>query len=421
MNKSIQLYIWLLPFVSAFALAPALPLPVIGGCIIWLAVLNNIFTRPVPVKYFMDNSLILGVFFLLCVWVSYLYNGWGVPKSTNHVIAYTSSILLFFIGPGLAFTYIRPSDASKIIFRCIFYTTLLAAFFAVLEFLLKNMGVADINSLIPRPAVQEFDALALSEFFRARGFAEESGHFALFLEVLSPLCFYYLFFSNSCFLPGYLKVICSLIIFLSWIFVISPASFVLVPLSYLASFFFFFQKIHLKGMYQRLAIVGLSLLSLLFLLNLLYPVTDFFYLSVIEKLDSTSSEDRQVRIDFFFEYFQRGDVFNWFLGNGPAAFDILGFDDSKSILSLYYSILFEVGVLGFLILCCLFISVLVKITRLQPRQGFFVMASFISAAIHYYFVANYWFPWLWFLFALVIYLSKMSTAAPVISNGRQKD
>jgi hypothetical protein len=370
-----------------------------------LLVAVKLLQNKVPLKAVTDNSVILSALFLVAVWISYACNGIGNAKSTNHVVAYTSSFLLFFIGVTFALGYVDASFKRKIL-QAIVFITVFSSAFTVIEFIIKNVAGYDINQLIPRVAVQDFGALALSEFFRARGFAEESGHFALFLEVLSPVCLYYLFFSGYSQMKLHWKVVAVFIIFIAWICVLSPLSFILVPVAYIGSLILFFTRIgNKKRVFNIALMIGGALLGFLLILNIFLPITDIFYLSVIQKLDSSSFQDRGERMDFFYEYFPKGGFVHMLIGYGPAAFAVLGFDDSKSILSLYHSITFEIGLVGLFLLLSVFASIFFRILQLKTREGFFMMVAFISAAVHYYFVANYWFPWIWFLFALVIYFS----------------
>jgi hypothetical protein len=126
-------------------------------------------------------------------------------------------------------------------------------------------------------------------------------------------------------------------------------------------------------------------------------------------MDSNSFDDRQNRINFFYENFFRLDFIHKLVGTGAAGYDILGFDESNAILSLYYSITFELGFVGLFLLLLLFIYILYHTIRIKSPIRFFLLIAVTSGIMHYIFIANFWYPWFWFIAAFSIFCSSFLT------------
>ena len=350
---------------------------------------------------------------LLIIWIifSYCINGWGNARSLNHTVAYIVSFLLFYV--AIKFTLNNLFDKSKIIrlvLKLLTYTTILNALYACIEFVASNFIGLNLNDYVPRPSEEEafYDASVLELFYRARGFAPESGHFTFMMELFLPYTLYYLFFSGYCKLNRGIKIISTAVIAFSFLFAVSSASFVIIPLSFFIASLISFEKsvLFLKARLTQVIIFLTTLSSILFVLNYLFPLYSYILLSLSDKLDSTSFDDRQSRIDFFFYAFNKQDVMHKLYGAGPAGFDILGFDDSKSILSLYYSITFELGFIGLLLLSLLFVYFMLCTINKRKKMSFFSLVSIIAGVMHYYFIANFWYPWFWFVGAFIMFSEK---------------
>jgi hypothetical protein len=89
-------------------------------------------------------------------------------------------------------------------------------------------------------------------------------------------------------------------------------------------------------------------------------------------------------------------------GYGPSGFRVAGLNDA--VISWYPTILFEAGLVG-LIFLILHLGVIffVFMGIRSPVKPYLLMAYFCGL-IHYYFIGDYWYPWIWFLMAFGIYL-----------------
>jgi len=357
---------------------------------------------------FMGFDVVIIFLFLLTVVFSFLINGWGNSKSLNHTVAYLSSFLLFYV--AIKFTLFNARDKNLVLKRTlqfITYTTIISAIFGNIEFISANVFHVNLNDYIPRPTEDEawYDATVLGIFFRARGFAPESGHFAFMMELFSPLTVYYLYFSHHCKWRKFLKALIVVVIVFSFVFAVSTASFVILPLALLVASLIYSKSIflYIKKKPAKFIISTAAVSAIVFLFNYFLSIYALIILSITNKMDSFSLYDRQERIDFFNDKFTHLPFINNLIGTGPAGYNILGFDESKAILSLYYSITFELGFFGLLLLLFFFLYIIFQTLRIRTSIGFFLLVSVFSGVMHYYFISNFWYPWFWFIAAFVVF------------------
>jgi hypothetical protein len=410
-NRFLLLYILTMPFVSAFAFTGTLSVPLFFAVFLFTLMCVQIAGSEKLPAGFVGVDLVLIFLFLFLAVFAFVINGLGNSRALNHTVAYISTFLLFYV--AIKFTLFVIIDKNKLfkrILQCITFITIASAFFANMEFISGNFLNFDFNEYIPRPLEGEkfYNPIVVGLFVRARGFATESGHFTFMMELFSPLTLYYMYFSGYCKWHPVPKAFTIIFIFFSFVFAASSASFVIIPLAVLLAalihikkIFFYFKKHTIKFF-----IASVVTVSIFIVFNYFLSLYAFILLSVTDKLDSGSLDDRQERIDFFFDKFSHFDSVKKIGGAGPAGFDILGFDDSKSILSLYYSITFELGFLGLLVTTLLFLYFIFHTLKIRTKIGFFLLVSVISGVMHYYFIANFWYPWFWFIAALAIFCNK---------------
>jgi len=408
------LYIFTMPFVSAFAFTGTISLPLIFAVFLFILMIGStVQSGKLPPGFFAFDILIILLFLFLTVF-SFLINGVGNSKSFNHTIAYLSTFLLFYI--TIKFILFNSTDKNKLfekVLKVITYTSLFSGVYAIIEFMSSNIFGVNLNDYIPRPTETEayYQALVLGAYYRARGFAPESGHFAFMMEMFSPLAVYYMYFSGFCRWNKVLKASIFIILLLSIIFTVSTASFVIIPLAILFASVFYLKNIwiYIKNHTIKFAL-GTTIFSVVILLfNYYLSFYAFIILSISDKMDSNSFDDRQNRINFFYENFFKLDFIHKLVGTGAAGYDILGFDESNAILSLYYSITFELGFVGLFLLLLLFIYILYHTIRIKSPIRFFLLIAVTSGIMHYIFIANFWYPWFWFIAAFSIFCSSFLT------------
>lgn len=401
------LYIFTMPFISAFAYSGTISLPLVFA--VFLFVIMSIVTmRSLRLPYgFIGFDLVIIFFFLLLVLFSFVVNGWGNSKSLNHTIAYLATFLLFYV--TIKFTFLNIKDKNwvfKKVLQFITLITIISAVYANVEFISSNIFSININDYIPRPSEEEryYDATVLGLFYRARGFAAESGHFTFMMESFSPLAVYYMYFSGFCQWKKFLKGLIVFAIICSFIFAVSTASFAIVPAAFFLASIAYIKRIVLyikKNTAKFLLATGI-LSVIVFLINYFFSVYALILLSISDKMDN-GYDYRQENINFFFNKIFQLDIIKKVIGTGPAGNIVLGYDESNAILNLYYSVSFELGLLGFLLLLLLFFYFIYITIKVKSSIGFFLLMSIISAMMHFYFIANFWYPWFWFTAAFIVF------------------
>lgn len=413
MNRAIKYlllaYIFTMPFVSAFAFTGTLSLPILFATLLFpLMFIKIVMSWGFAEKFFgIDILILLG--FLFIIVFTFLIHGFGNSKALNHTIAYISTLLLFYF--TIKYSLFEIPDSNYLLKKILLVLTLLTitnAVYANIEFILANFFSFNLNNYIPRPLENErsYSPVVIDLFIRSRAFASESGHFTFMMELFSPLTFYYMFFSGLCKWHPAIKTISTILIFFSFIFAASSASFIILPVAFISAALFKIKRVlsFLARNKFRSITVLFVVLSFFFVLNYFLSVFSYIFLSLTDKLDSISFDDRQERMDFFFQTFPKLNFIDKLIGTGPAGFDVLGFDDSKSILSLYYSITFEVGFIGVFFLSALFMYAFIETFKIKGKLGFFLSISVLSGIIHYYFIANFWYPWFWFIIAFALFI-----------------
>lgn len=404
----LTLYLLTIPFVSAFAFTQIVSFPLIFSSILFcLMVIKFLKTLRMPAG-FMGFDIIIIILLLFLVITSFIINGWGNAKSVNHTIAYLSTFLLFYV--SLKFSFFDAKDKSKLfkkVLALITYITIISAIFANLEFTLSNLFNINLNDYIPRPTEAEafYNATVLGIFYRARGFAPESGHFAFMLELLSPLTIYHLYFSGFCNWNKFMKAGIVVLMVFSIIFTVSTASFIIIPIAFVLALVIYF-KSFLNYIKKNTAkfLLSTGIVTVLFVLfNYFFSFYTLFILSITDKLDSTSFDDRQGRIDFFYERFFHLDLVHKLIGTGPSGYTLLGFDETNTILSLYYSVTFELGYLGIFLFSMYLLYVLWNTLRIKSKIRFFLLVSVLSGIMHYNFIENFWYPWFWTVAAFAVF------------------
>ncbi len=401
-------YILTMPFVSAFAYSGTISIPLIIAVILFILMGTKILNDQKLPSTFLTFDIILVFAFLFFVSFTFLMNGIGNRKALNHTVGYLSSYLLFYVCISYCLQVVKDwQSLFKNVLKYLTWITIFCAFYGAVEFTLGNVFSININDYIPRPSDLEanYDATVLGLFYRARGFAPESGHYTFMMELFAPLVVYYLYFSGFCKWHFIVKACSILLICLSFVFAVSTASFAVVPVAILIASLFYAKSLlgFLKRNWIRTSIAVIVSLVVILVLNSLIPLYALVVISSTDKLDSGSFDDRQARLDFFSDNFFRLNFDNKIYGAGPAGYDILGFTESNAILSLYYSVTFEVGIIGLLLLLALFVYLVVSCLAIKHKIGYFLLIALLAGIFHYHFIANFWYPWFWFIAVFIMF------------------
>lgn len=397
-RSALYVFIWLLPFVSAFALTGTLTLSVLWSVVLLILYVFGVLRKGLISNPFKVENILLAGFFVF-VFIGYLINGFLQEKPTNHLIAYFVTVFIFFILinqviHGLGRTW----NSVWNIVRALFYSMLFVSLFTMAEFALRVFVDINVNDFIPRPHRGVYVSSALDRLLaRVRGFAEESGQHAMMMETFGPVSIY--FALNKWNAPQIIRWICAFILGLSLLFTFSAGAFIFLPIAMALSLSYFLLFRHVKPIYL-LGGMGAAIVLNLATLPLIGVTIVGMVLTIVGgKIGGSGSlSDRTDRFSAFAEFYESADTFHRIVGFGPSGFRVA--DLEKSILSLYPTILFEGGLFGFLFFASFLAYILYIIIKIEHQIKIFLMIGFISCCSHYTIVAGYWRPWLWFLCAL---------------------
>lgn len=382
MNKLlILLFIFFCGWTNLLAFSEVISIPLAFGIILFLSTL--LFKR----KYLIDLNTKTLFLFLVFVFISFFANLFYNPdeKLINHLLSYFFVIIVYF------FCFLQHYEIfqkyQKVIFDVLCYGVLFASSLSIIEFFLQYFYGISIDSFLYRPVLAEYDAI-INEALginRSRSTVEESGHFALYVESLGILSLNHLYTKIKMKIWLYFFVI---ILFSGYLFTFSVGG----VLSTIISLFIYLVY-SLKNKFKIRIIFGLLLACLI-----VYFLTknNIF----IDKINSTSLITREERFSEGVEIFRNSSIFNQLFGFGPAAYNTLKIEP---LINLYQVILIETGLIGF----CIFLFFLL----IQIRQAIYIMKfkaqlgkayfiSLMSVLIHFNFVHNYWYPFVWLLFVL---------------------
>ena len=372
----IYLILLLLPFSSALALNNVLTLSFGFACVLLGCI---IFSRVAKVPYTPHSSD--GVLFFMAVMLLFGFLAFSNhPKCLNHLLMWTIPPLVFYFSLRRAlFTCFTLNEIKEKVLAFIFITTTFTAAFAIFEFIGKNFLGMDIDSWLPRAAVETMDDTAMDRV-RARAFSEEPGQFSFFLEAFSPLSLYWV---HSKYKKKVITILYGFLLFCSLLVSFSAAGFALSIVGLLL-FFLFFTK---ENKYSTIKLF----IMLIILIVLFGDYLDLFFSIITSKLDGTNTSfvDRENR----FSALEKIGGINMLIGYGPGSFYTLDID---SYISLYLGIFMNlgfVGVISFIMFViqqyksiCMIRDIWIKAALLTS----FVMMTLHLAVVDYIYYAWYW-------------------------------
>lgn len=382
------LYILSLPFTSAFAISAVESSPILLSSCLFSVYLIGVFTY--RYKLYTNNTFFLFLWFTTII-LSFSINN-TEEKSINHLVLYILTILCLYWAVRNVMLAVISKDV-------LFWNTLLlylsiivfiTSLYGVLEFIFVNHLNININNYIPH-TLTEYNPTALG-YIRVRSFIEESGHFAFFLEALAPLSIYYILSTNRAL---YFKIIYVLILFLSLLFTFSSLGFSSFLITVIIFLYYYY-----TSLYKKFKIKSRLFLSLLFIILgivLAFLLFDLLYDIIGAKLQGTESyEYRSVRIANALNQLHSSD---WLLGFGPGSYSTLNID---SYISVFVNILMDSGIFGlifFIIFLAKQFTYLFKIKNNAIKVPLLISLS--TTTLHYFYIGNYYYPWYWFLLAII--------------------
>ncbi|OZI07539.1 hypothetical protein BWI93_14490 [Siphonobacter sp. BAB-5385] len=391
----------ILPFTSAFSITQIITIPLIILSVINFAFLIRfVFFNVKIIIYKIDLLLII---FWLIVSFALLINSSAFIslKPYNHYVAYTFVVFFnYIILKNIFINYFSIYDLQDMC-KSVGWGVLICSIFGILEFILKTFLFVNVDLYIPRAEIAEYDPTILASFIRIRSLVEESGHLAYYLELLAPIGIYgFRHNKRLCVTLTITSVLCFLLTFSSGGYGIVL---ILLFIYFMKNIFKFISNNYYIVINIRKIIIFFVSISLLIFVAIYVGslIYDIFYTIFFEKaFNSGSANDRNFRLEEGLKAFEQSKVLQQIVGNGPAAYDTLKLW-SQGMVVLYLTFLLEIGLAGSIVFIIFILISLKYAFKIKDNllKLIFVCAH-ICALIHFLFIANYYYPWLWVMLAL---------------------
>jgi O-antigen ligase len=322
-----------------------------------------------------------------------IYRG-GAPqeKELPHLLSYFGVIAVYYF--GTKFLIFAGGMSAERINKFAAISFVIVILFACFEFVGKTYLGIDVDSYVPRVFDDEYNPLQGGILIRARGFASESGNFAMYLEVLMPIVAGHYWMVRRTGLAALMIAIGVIGLLLTF----SAAAFVALPCALFTTFILRWAiRTRVPGEVKRSRGFGVLLVAVPIVIAVaLSSQFDFeVFRSLYEKVtfvEEGSARDRLGRWEEAIERIRE----NPLIGTGAGGFlegGVLRF----GVVNWWLQILLESGLVGFLLLAGFICHVFFVAVRKHLNPGFAV--GILAASLHYVVISDYWLPWLWFALA----------------------
>lgn len=390
MKYIVYLFLFLMIFTNAFALNSVLT-P--SFAISFLLILDYL---RFPKKSFQSKPHYLLYFWLLLTF-SFVVVSDG-EKCRNHWLLWTYPFFTyFFVFKNELSRLFTLEEIKSQVLKVIAFATIFACAFSTFEFCCSNFLGIDLN-FIPRGTVEDYTPF--DGFFRARSFAEESGHFSFFVEIFGPLSIYWIL--NN--LNASFKLVTIGVIVLGLVATMSAVGllFMFVYIGMFANFYIVEQNSKVSAKFLFL----ISLIAILVVITVVYPeVFSTIWDLIMMKLnpENVSHADRASR----FSAIEKMSGIAYLIGYGPAAFSTLNVD---SFISFYLGVFMNTGIIGLWLFLCFCLSIFHKIKSIRDANlRFALKTSFFFACAHLAFIDIIYVPWFWVMLSIAEVVSKKNS------------
>lgn len=397
-RKLFYLFVFFAPFTSFFALSAWLRLPVVFNQLLFIVlIIGALKNNRVKTKWILKEDLYL-ISFLSIIWISFLF-GYRELRSFNHSLAYTNSILCYF----LMFKYVVDllKVSSKEIAKIVYWSFITISMIIISDFIGRNFFNIRIREMYSQAdgAISNMNYFIKSGYRRVGGVAEEPGHMALFYNIYFGISIYYIYTIKR--IRKYFWV--SFLFLLSHFAMFSNAGIVL-PIIAISSIFIINKlkqlKVSQNQLFVLLAIVVLIFLSVIVILffdigNSKLVLEEFFNkIFFSETAENSSSGQRLIQWKRALTNF----IDRPLLGHGPG-FGVN--EDPEGYLSVYLTILSDIGILGLVFFLSFQKEMINKVMRLDANIRSFLLFSIITSFLHLIIIADFYHAPLWILFAYI--------------------
>lgn len=378
MRQLAFLYGFVLPFTSVFALSGWVNLPVLISLLVIFVLIFKGIHHPNPFDVIVFATFVLPAVFSGIANFKYATE----EKFLSHLLSYFFVFFTFYL-VSREILQRHPAALLKGVVGGLVFSII----FAFIEFTIALTLGYEPLSYIPRFTANEYDA-TFSSILRVRSLVEESGHYALYLGIITPIAL--LFMTDR--LPKiFARTLIAAVCF-AMIFTFSTSGIIFLIISAIVASF----VAHASFVKIVIRVAGLAVLVLLV----------YFGVLILFKIDLTNivtdkSNNLNGRLGPFDEswaYFQNAGILQIFFGLGPGYY---AYRDLEPVISLPALTIFQNGLFGFILYIVMFIAGLKRIWAFDKNQKHFLVFSLLFAFLVYGGVSNYWYPWFWLLLGVL--------------------
>lgn len=396
---SLLAYIVVLPFTDLSVGIDIFGLTYVAAIAVAVSVWISVWRSSIRVLLRTEDLLFIGMLAVFSASLAYsLSVGTYGPKSLNHHAAKVFVWVVLFYSVRIA---LEAATTNAKLIRAVEIAIVLsvsvAAVLAIFEFIERNASGGEsvlVEQLIPRvnEEIVRYDARFI-EVFRTRGFVEESGHFGFFFEALGPLAIALVLSRGNPIVRGAV----SAIVVVGYLTTFTVAGIVtLLPVVFIVG-------LHLRrrALVNLGATVGVMVFVSLGVAMLMgVPLIEFLE----DKLSDETLSGRTMNYAQLWERISDFNVMELFIGVGPGAAYTLDMGaGAAGILSLYGIFFAEGGLFTIALLVALFARAYRRIKSIPDERVKVAMSVSVTWCIaHYLAIGNYWYPWMWFVLALIV-------------------
>ena len=398
-RKFFFLFVFFAPFTSFFALSAWLRIPIVINLLLFVFLIISIFQiGKINNKWLLKEDLFL-IGFLILVVTSFLF-GFKEKRSFNHLLAYTNAIVFYFFLSK--YVIIHLSISSKEIARICYLSFITCSIIIIFDFIGKNYFDISLRNIFSTAdgKISNMDYFIRFGFFRVGGVAEEPGTMSLFYNLYFGLALYYVQLKQEV-----KKFKWLLLLFIVSHFAMMSNAGITLPILALLMIFTINKLDRLTitknqlffGVATAIVIVFGAIAVFYFDVGNTAQIADEFLNKILfteEHKNYSSSGQRLKHWGRALRNFIKNPIFGFGPGYGVE-------EDQEGYLSVYLTILADIGLLAFLLFIAFQEALLKKVMSLPVRTRNFLLFSVITSLLHLLIVSDFYHAPIWILFALI--------------------
>lgn len=345
------------------------------------------------------------LFLVCCTLVATLFGA-----QTPHSLMYFLWFVWIFIGYGVIGKMLVDNAGVRLwVIAWLRVVIFIVCVFALQDWLANNHLVFEKSLLASAYRGQDEFISELLGYIRLRGPVEEAAHFALFLGIFVPLSLL-----NK--RPINLRVtIYTAVVSIAYVLSMSLGAWASLLISAVAAWLFAACRTR-QGLVNLF--VALLLLAACILLLTSFPnqLTDRIW-----DVNDISRAQRSAVYVSVISHLGNASLWDMVFGFGPAAFIE---STGTNPISWYLLMWHDLGLPALLAVVGLYSYMTMKIARsgCGRRQSFLMHLSVFTSMVHYAITANFWHPWVWLAFPIILGFISEQHRRPVLDilSGRSK-